>query len=179
MDDLQKNGGTITTREELEYRGDRRPPALQLGLSSSLNRKRPASPVSLADLDSGSRRGSFKRRVLRSDVFAPDVTDEYPQTPTVPDETQDGSLSRASTPASEVAERGAPAYASPHVQGLADLIMDGSFPNVEATNEDGMLSPDHAMSLPSPTLSPAIGFTNSAQEYFGSPTHVLNRSPTP
>src|SRR5271169_4644233 len=124
MDDLQKNGGTITTREELEYRGDRRPPALQLGLSSSLNRKRPASPVSLADVDSGSRRGSFKRRVLRSDVFGPDVTDEYPQTPTFPDETQAGSISRASTPSSAVAECGPPSYTSPHPQGVSDLIMD-------------------------------------------------------
>src|SRR5947207_590686 len=153
MEDLQRNRGTVTTREESEYsRGDRRPRPLQLNHSSSLSRKRPASPVSLADVDSHSRRGSFKRRVLRPDYFPTATLDEFLHTPTVHSDTQNGPLSRGSTPSSPPEDRGVPPYASSHMPGLEDFIIEDTFPNVDATNEDGMLSPDHAMSLPSPTL---------------------------
>jgi F-box and WD-40 domain protein CDC4 len=65
-----------------------------------------------------------------------------------------------------------------------DSAMDDMFPTVDTTNEDGMLSPDHAMSLPSPTLSPITGAINPAHEEFfndSSPVQhaLVHRSPTP
>lgn len=96
---------------------------------------------------------------------------------------QEVSSDRDSSPTFSLPDRGAPSYASPHTQGPADdVAMEDAFPNIDATNEDGMLSPDHAMSLPSPTLSPITGAVNPPNdEYFSSPpTHALvHRSPTP
>jgi F-box and WD-40 domain protein CDC4 len=148
--------------------------------SSSLNRKRPASPVSLADVHLRSKFGSLKKRIMHSDVYG---ADDYPQTPTMQSDNQDVTLSAGGTsPSYSLTELGAPSYASPHTQGLADdVAMEDAFPNMDATNEDGMLSPDHAMSLPSPTLSPVTGAGNPSHgEYFASPTHAMvHRSPTP
>jgi F-box and WD-40 domain protein CDC4 len=142
---------------------------------SSANRKRPASPVSLADVGPRSKYGSLKKRIMHSDVYG--SMDDYP--PTIQTDPHISPSARATSP-SFSEERG-PSYASPHTQGIEDTLMDEAFPTLDATNEDGMLSPDHAMSLPSPTLSPVTGTVNpSHEEYFGSPTHALvNRSPTP
>ena len=69
---------------------------------------------------------------------------------------------RGSSPTFSLEERRAPSYASPHTQSAVDDVsMDDAFPNIDATNEDGMLSPDHAMSLPSPTLIPSNRLTQS------------------
>jgi len=149
--------------------------------SSSANRKRPASPVSLADINPRSKYGSIKKRIMHSDVYG--TNDDYPQTPAMQSNPQALSPSaRGSSPAFSIEEPGAPSYASPHTQSAVDeIVMEDAFPSLDATNEDGMLSPDHAMSLPSPTLSPVTGGTHAShQEYFGSPTHALvHRSPTP
>jgi F-box and WD-40 domain protein CDC4 len=184
LNELRENQGTIIRREEAmspveEVGNNPRTIRLQHS-SSSLNRKRPASPVSLADVNPRSTRvGSLKRRIMHSDVYG--MNDEYPHTPTMQSDQQVTSSSqRGSSATFSLDELRAPSYASPHTQGaVEDITMDDAFPNIDATNEDGMLSPDHAMSLPSPTLSPVTSALNA--EYFdSSPTHALvNRSPTP
>lgn len=184
LNDLRENQGTITRTEEVltPIEEGTNPRVIRLQPStSSLNRKRPASPVSLADINPRSRIGSIKKRIMHSDVYA--TNDEYPQTPTLQSDQEVASPSpRGSSPAFSLEERGAPSYASPHTQSAVDdVAMDDAFPNIDATNEDGMLSPDHAMSLPSPTLSPVTGTINpSHDEYFDSPNNALaNRTPTP
>jgi F-box and WD-40 domain protein CDC4 len=181
LNELRENQGTITrTEEAMTPIEESRSRTIQLQhSSSSLNRKRPASPVSLADVNPRSRYGSLKKRVTHSDVYG--GNDEYPQTPTIQSDQQGASSPRGSSPTFSLEERAVPSYASPHTLGhIDDEPMDDTFPAIDATNEDGMLSPDHAMSLPSPTLSPITGAANHPHEYFGSPTHALiHRSPTP
>jgi F-box and WD-40 domain protein CDC4 len=188
LNELRENRGTITrTKEAMTPIEEDGPTSRTIRLqdsSSSLNRKRPASPVSLADINPHSRISSTKKRIMYSDVYGT-MSDEYPHTPTMQSDQQSSSLSArgSSSPTFSLEERRAPSYASPHTQGAVDddIAMDDVFPNIDATNEDGMLSPDHAMSLPSPTLSPVTGAVNpSHADFFGSPTHALvNRSPTP
>ena len=182
LNELRENNGTITRTEEiLTPMEDSRTRAIQLQhSSSSMNRKRPASPVSLADINPRSRNGSLKKRIMHSDVYG--SNDEYPHTPTLQSDNPDKSPSvRASSPALSLEERVTASYASPRTHPREDVDMDDAFPAVDATNEDGMLSPDHAMSLPSPTLSPVTGAAHpSHEEYFTSQTHALiHRSPTP
>ena len=136
--------------------------------------------MSLADINPRTRHGSLKKRVMHSDVYG--TNDEYPHTPTLQSDTQGESPSvRASSPTLSIDEPVPTSYASPRTQHQDDVPMDESFPNIDATNEDGMLSPDHAMSLPSPTLSPVTGAAHPVHdEYFPSSTHALvHRSPTP
>src|SRR6266496_2077290 len=188
LNELRENHGTIIrTEEAMTPIEDGGPPSRTLRLqhsSSSLNRKRPASPVSLADINPRFKIGSLKKRIMHSDVYGTN-NDEYPHTPTMQSDLQPSSPTArgSSSPTFSLEERRAPSYASPHTQGAIDddVAMDDAFPNIDATNEDGMLSPDHAMSLPSPTLSPVTGAVDHSHvEYFGSPTHALvNRSPTP
>lgn len=179
LSDLRENQGTITrTQETMTPIEESRPRPIHRHRSSpSLNRKRPASPVSLADINPRSRFTSVKKRVLHSDVYG--TNDDYPQTPTVQSDHQPPSPLRASSPTLSL-DQGAPSYASPHTQGNIDDVDLGDA-YIDATNEDGMLSPDHAMSLPSPTLSPVTGGINpSHEEYFDAPSHILvHRSPTP
>jgi len=119
------------------------------------------------------------------DVYG--TADEYPHTPTIQSDQQDVPLSaRASSPSITLEERRSASYASPHTQGgpPESVTMDDVFLGMEATNEDGMLSPDHAMSLPSPTLSPVTGAVNPSHEEFfvDSPSArhaMVHRSPTP
>ena len=186
LNELRENRGTITRTEEAMTPIEEGVPTsrtIRLHHSSSLNRKRPASPVSLADIYPRSKIGSAKKRIMHSDVYGTN-NDEYPHTPTMQSDQQASSPSArgSSSPTFSLEERRAPSYASPHTQGAVDddLVMDDAFPNIDATNEDGMLSPDHAMSLPSPTLSPVTGGVNPSHAEYFSPTHALvNRSPTP
>src|SRR5579871_407443 len=140
LNELRENNGTITrTEETFTPVEDVRTRALQSQHSSSTNRKRPASPVSLADINLRSRQGSLKKRVMHSDVYG--TNDEYPQTPTLQSEHHDASPSeRASSPTLSIEGRVPASYASPLNLALDDAIMDDSFPAIDATNEDGMLS---------------------------------------
>lgn len=176
MNELRENNGIISKTEETETLtpiDENRSRPLQ-PRSSSGSRKRPASPVSLADINPRSKFGSLKKRVMPSDVYG--NNDEYPHTPAMHSEHHSASPSGASSPAYDVEDRAAPSYASPHTQGQVDDVAMDDFPALDATNEDGMLSPDHAMSLPSPTLSPVTAANH--HEYFSS-TALVHHSPTP
>jgi F-box and WD-40 domain protein CDC4 len=182
LNELRENNGTITRTEEIVTPiEDARSRSIRLQhSSSSANRKRPASPVSLADINPRSRQGSLKKRIMHSDVYG--TNEDYPHTPTLQSDNPVRSPSvRASSPTLSIEERVPASYASPRLHTREDVNMDDAFPSVDATNEDGMLSPDHAMSLPSPTLSPITGSAHpSHEEYFTSQTHALvHRSPTP
>ena len=92
---------------------------------SSANRKRPASPVSLADVGPRSKYGSLKKRIMHSDVYG--SMDDYP--PTIQTDPHVSPSARATSP-SFSEERG-PSYASPHTQGIGDTLMDEVFPTLD------------------------------------------------